>query len=349
MSEHSNDIDRRGFMKASGAAAVGVAAAMNAPRASAAKVPGGDGLIHLNEREGMKYRQLGRTNFMSSCLVFGCGAALAGGKAVKLLETSFEAGINFYDVGSNVYYKGSERHLAPFMKRHRDDIWVVSKAPLRPIPGREPGTPLTVEQGKQLAKFWTGLLEDSLRDLDTDYVDAYYLMALGDPALARSEELYQAYLDAKKAGKIGHWGISTHKEAAGILEAMIDTGWYDLAMIALTPAGWYDWDSKQLLEGTPPMKEVRPLLDRAREAGIGLVGMKAARYIAPATALGTGSEDAFDTEYPKSLLESDLSPFQRSYAFCLENGLDVMNADMQNFLHFEENVAAIQRSHEFFA
>lgn len=345
----SNQVDRRDFMKTTGAVAVGAAAALNTPRASAAKVPGDDGLIHLNEREGMKYRKLGRTNFMSSCLVFGCGAALAGGKAVKLLETSFEAGVNCYDVGTNIYYKGSERHLAPFMKKHRDDIFVVSKAPVRPIAGREPGTPLTVEQGKFLGEYWTKLLDDSLRDLDTDYIDAYYLMGLGDPAVAASEEMYSAYLKARDAGKIGHWGISTHKEAHAILEVMIETGWYDLAMIALTPSGWYDWDSRNLLPGTPPLKAVRPLLDKARESGIGLVGMKAARYIAPKMAGGNASQDAFDAHYSKGLLESDLSPFQKSYAFCLENGLDVMNADMQNFTHFEENVAAIQRSEEALA
>ena len=66
---------------------------------------------------------------MSSRLVFGCGAALMGGKAVRLLQRAFEAGINHFDVGSDIYYKGSERYLAPFLKDHRDQVWVVSKAP----------------------------------------------------------------------------------------------------------------------------------------------------------------------------------------------------------------------------
>jgi hypothetical protein len=30
-----------------------------------------------------------------------------------------------YDVGSDIYYKGSERNLAPFLKDHRDQVWVV--------------------------------------------------------------------------------------------------------------------------------------------------------------------------------------------------------------------------------
>jgi len=60
----------------------------------------------------MTYRKLGRTGFLSGRLVFGCGAALVGGRAVRLLHRSFEAGINHFDVGSDIYCKGSERNQA---------------------------------------------------------------------------------------------------------------------------------------------------------------------------------------------------------------------------------------------
>src|SRR5690606_38850667 len=112
--------------------------------------------------------------------------------------------------------------------------------------------------------------------------------------------------------------ISTHKRAQACLEAAMECGWHDLAMIAITPGGWYDWDSKQLLEGTAAMTEIRPVLDRARESGIGLVGMKAARFIAPATALGKGDTTAFDAHYDPKYLNNDLTPYQRSYAYVLE-------------------------------
>jgi aryl-alcohol dehydrogenase-like predicted oxidoreductase len=35
---------------------------------------------------------------------------------------------------------------------------------------------ITLEQAKSAAKYWTGLMDASLKDLLTDYVDAYYLM-----------------------------------------------------------------------------------------------------------------------------------------------------------------------------
>jgi aryl-alcohol dehydrogenase-like predicted oxidoreductase len=99
----------------------------------------------------MTYRKLGRTNFWSSRLVFGCGAALMRGRAVRLLESAFEAGINHYDVGSAIYYKGSERNLAPFLKDHRDQVWVVSKAPGAVHTG--PGEAITVDQAKAVARY----------------------------------------------------------------------------------------------------------------------------------------------------------------------------------------------------
>lgn len=340
-------MNRRAFMQTSAASLAAVALHSNTANAQGAQAE--TALDRRHEVEGMPYQKLGRTNFMCSRLVFGCGAALAGGKAVRLLDRAFEAGINFYDVGSNVYYKGSEQHLAPFMKANRGKIWVTSKAPVRTPDGYTEGTPLSIEQGKIVAQQWTQLLDASLKDLDTDYVDAYYLMAVGDPAIVRSEEIYQAFLDAKQAGKVGHFGVSTHKQANEVLEAMIETGWYDLAMVAITPAGWYDWDSKSILAGTASLKDLRPVLDRARDAGIGLVGMKAARFLAGGGAGGKNDPSAFDSFYDRRALDSPLDPFQRSYAYVLANGVDVVNSDMQNFDHFEANLSAVKQSPTVFA
>lgn len=305
-------------------------------------------LIRRNERSGMAYRKLGRTNFMSSRLVFGCGAALVGGKGVRLLDRAFEAGINHYDVGSNVVYKESERSLAAFMKAQRGHIWVASKAPLVSI-RIQPEDAVTTEQAKAAAKSWAELLDESLKDLQTEYVDAYYLMGVDNPSVVRSEELYKAFLAAKAAGKVGYFGLSTHKNAAKVMDAAIATGWYDLAMIGITPAGWYDWTTKELEAGTPTLMKLQPLLSKARDAGIGLIGMKAARYLAPMSSAGKSNTQAFDGIYDSKLMKSPFNAFQRAYAYVLQHGLDVVNADMQNFKHLEENILAAADSQKYFS
>ena len=236
--------------------------------------------------------------------------------------------------------------MAPFLKANRGKIWVASKAPL---PVRiEPGGPITSEQAKTAARLWSELLNESLKDLQTEYVDAYYLMAVENPALISSEEVYKAFLDAKSAGKVGYFGLSTHKNAQKVLEAAIKTGWYDLAMIGITPAGWYDWSTKELEKDTPSLLELQPLLEQATDAGIGLIGMKTVTYLAPMKSLGKGDSSAFDKFYDENFKASSLNSFQRAYAYVLGHGLDVVNADMQNFKHLEENIIAAVTSENYF-
>lgn len=337
-------IRRRDFIKVSAGAAGAILAGGSVRAAD-------DSLDHRNERtDRMTYRKLGKTNLVCSRLVFGCGAALAGGKAVRLLERAFDQGINHYDVGYDDYYKGSEKNLAEFYKRHRGEVWITSKAPAR----TEPGAKLDAKQARGAADYWLGQLDLSLERLGADYVDAYYVMGTSNPDLLKSDEIRGAFQSAKAAGKVGHLGISTHQNAQACLETITEIEDYSLAMIAITPAGWYDYSEGKLLSGGA-MKELRPTLDRAREAGIGLVGMKAARYIATTPyggIYGKVADDSiattFDHLYGVKLMAAQMSPYQRSYAYVLEHGLDVVNSDMQNFKHFEENLTAARTSHEYF-
>jgi aryl-alcohol dehydrogenase-like predicted oxidoreductase len=295
----------------------------------------------------MTYRKLGRTNFEASRLIFGCGAALSRRPNEPLLDAAFEAGINVFDVGTRRYYDYAERNLAPFLKKVRDEIFLISKAGV--YLDVEPDVPITAKQARSAARTWLDLLEQSLRDLDVDHVDAYYLMASNNTSVVGSEEIYRAFQQAKQSGKVGHFGLSTHQNAEKVLETAIGTGWYDLVMIAITPAGWYDWADKSILPGSKSMLGLQPLLARARDSGIGLIGMKAGRYLAGRKFLGWGKPDAFDRYYDQKLLVSDLSAFQRSYAYVLAHGLDAVNADMQSLPHLRENVTAAATSSEYFA
>jgi aryl-alcohol dehydrogenase-like predicted oxidoreductase len=295
----------------------------------------------------MTRRKLGRTGFEGSRLVFGCGAALSRRRNDALLEAAFEAGINVFDVGTRRYYDDAERNLAPFLKRVRDEIFLISKGIVSL--DAEPDDAVSVQQARSGAATWLELLEESLRELDVDHVDAYYLMASNNPTFVGSDEVYSAFQKAKQAGKLSHLGLSTHQNAQSVLETAIRTGWYDLAMIAITPAGWYDWANKAILADSKSLAELQPLLARARESGIGLIGMKAGRYLAGRKFLGWGKPDAFDQHYSEELLASGLSAFQRSYAYVLAHGLDAVNADMQSLAHLRENVSAAASSSEYFA
>ena len=296
----------------------------------------------------MTYRKLGRTGWNASRLVMGCGATLMFREKDALLNAAYDAGVNVFDVGYRGYYRNAEEHLAPFIKKVRDNVFLISKAPADL--DAEPNQIVTAAQAKQAAKLWGERMDGSLKELRVDHVDAYYLMASYNPSLIESEEVYRVFQDAKQAGKVSHLGLSTHRNAEKVLLTAAKTGRYDLAMIAITPAGWYDWESRGILEGTKPMSDLEPVLDEVRESGMGLVGMKAARYLAGLPFVGWFDKpDAFQDYYDKELLAAPLSPFQRSYAFVLAHGLDVVNADMSTFAHLEENVAATVGSPTYFA
>ncbi len=324
--KRTQSLDRRKFLEIS--AAVTASGESLSCIAQASDNSKGE-LIHKNERPTMTYRCLGRTNFMSSRLVFGCGAALRGGHAFNLLERAFEAGINHFDTGRP--YGDSERQLAPFLKSHRDEIWITSKAAHMGWPSMK----VTPDQGKEAAKLYTDQLEESLRELKTDYIDCYMLMMIDDPGFVKNEELHNAFLNAKKAGKVGCFGVSTHKNAQKVLEAAIETGWYSLVMPAITPAGWYDYETKELSVKTVPLLNLQPLLKKASEAGIGLIAMKAARMLEK-------QPEIFDQYYPEELKMKSLTPFQRSYTYILENGFDAANSHMPNNSILQDNLQVVR-------
>ncbi|MDA1077115.1 MAG: aldo/keto reductase, partial [Proteobacteria bacterium] len=249
--------DRRSFMKKMAMVGIGGQAFLASGNLRAAAV---EGKVSVDGAQGwpaMAQRTLGRTGFEASRLTFGCGAALSRGRKDKLLNVALESGVNVFDVGTGRYYNDAERNLAPFLKEHRDDIFLISKGMTAIEVG--PGEPVSLEQHQQAAKNWTTLMEESLRDLEVDQIDAYYQMGANNADLIGSEEMYGAFQKAKAAGKVKYYGFSSHENAQALLEKAIETGWYDVAMLAMTPGGWYDWNGKALLEGTPPMQQIQPL------------------------------------------------------------------------------------------
>jgi len=349
MSQSGTGTNRRRFFQYAAAVGIGGQTLLKSGNLSAA-------ITDAKEAVGspwpeMQYRTLGRTGFKASRLIFGCGASLMRSEKDRLLNAAFDAGVNVYDVGTAHYYDMAERNMKGFLQAHRDDVFVISKASAGHADSalyKQPGEEFSVEESKRAAKGWLELLEFSLKELGTDYVDAYYQMASNNTQMIGSEEMYRAFESAREAGKVKYYGLSTHQNAEGVLNQAIETGWYDLAMIAITPGGWYDWEGKDMLKGSPPMAELRPQLDRAREAGIGLIGMKAVRYFSGGF-FGTSNKQAFDKYYPEELLAAKMSAFQRSYAFVLENGLDCVNADIQNYNQLRENHVAAATSNTYFA
>ena len=144
----------------------------------------------------MKFTTLGKTNLTVS--VVGLGGIpvqrtdVEGTK--KLIDACIEKGVNFIDTARG--YTVSESYLGEALVGKRDKFIIATKSMSRSY--------------EAMAKD----IDISLNNLKTDYIDLYQIHNIKsdeDFALCFSEKgAYQALVDAKKAGKIGHIGATCH-------------------------------------------------------------------------------------------------------------------------------------------
>jgi aryl-alcohol dehydrogenase-like predicted oxidoreductase len=152
----------------------------------------------------MNYRPLGRTGWKVSDISFGAWAIggswgnVSDEDSLAALEKNIECGVNFIDT-ADVYGDGrSERLIAQFKKRHKEEIIVATKAGRR-LPSQ------TVEgYSRQNMTMW---IEDSLRNLSTDTLD---LLQLHCPPteLYDRPEMFGMLDEFVRAGKIRYYGVS---------------------------------------------------------------------------------------------------------------------------------------------
>jgi len=152
------------------------------------------------------YRALGHSGLAVSPLALGTmtfGTARWGTPADAsraVFDAYVEAGGNFIDT-ADVYSSGrSEELLGSFMaeRKLRDELVVATKAGF--ATGKGP------QSGGNGAKHLHAALEGSLRRLQTDYVDLYW-MHVWD-ALTPAAELLETMSSFVRAGKIRYWGMS---------------------------------------------------------------------------------------------------------------------------------------------
>jgi aryl-alcohol dehydrogenase-like predicted oxidoreductase len=151
----------------------------------------------------METRKLGKTNLTVSRVCLGTmtfGAQTDEKTAHDMVSLCLERGINFFDT-ANVYNAGaSESILGRVFHGRRDRVVLATK-----VAGKMGDAP--DQSGLSRAAIRRGL-DDSLRRLQTDYVDLLYLHwpDYNVPAEESLEELAQLVQD----GKVRHIGVSNY-------------------------------------------------------------------------------------------------------------------------------------------
>jgi predicted aldo/keto reductase-like oxidoreductase len=166
---------------------------------------------------------------------------------------------------------------------------------LQTMPGSRKDLFLVTKDAPQSPRQLIAQLDQRLAALQTDYVDLFFIHALGDDNFnieaqwPRSQEFKQTAEAIRKSGKAKLVGFSTHNpQRAYLLQAAAQGGFVDAIMVQNNP--WLAQDDS-----------MNRALDAAYKAGIGLISMK--------QVAGNMNLDVIAMEYP-DLAASGLTPYQ---------------------------------------
>ena len=151
----------------------------------------------------MRYNRLGSSGLKVSEVCLGTmtfGYSTEQDEATCIVHAALDAGVNFFDTSNNYGNRQSESILAEAIGDLRDEVVIATKF-FNPF-----GTGPNDSGTSRVALF--NALEASLRDLNTDYIDIYYIHHL-DIQTPMSETL-EALNDAVRQGKVRYIACSNH-------------------------------------------------------------------------------------------------------------------------------------------
>ena len=189
----------------------------------------------------MEYVTLGKTGLRVSRMGLG-GIPIQrvdAEAAKKLLDAVEAAGINYIDSARG--YSVSEERIGQAIEGRREKFVLATKTMSRDREG--------------MARD----IETSLKNFRTDYIDLYQVH---NPSLEQLEQVcapggaLEALLEARKAGKIGHIGLTAHKPE--VFRRALELPWVETVMF---PYNLVENHGTELME-------------RARELNVGFINMK---------------------------------------------------------------------------
>jgi aryl-alcohol dehydrogenase-like predicted oxidoreductase len=153
-------------------------------------------------RNNMEYRRLGNSGLKVSTICLGAmmfGDQTGETVAERIVDSAFDAGINFIDTADGYAKGNSERMVGKLIAKHRER-WVLATKVQNPMNPHDPNS------GGGGRKWMTFELDESLKRLGTDYIDVYYQHR--DDLETPLEETIATLGDFIRAGKVRYLGLS---------------------------------------------------------------------------------------------------------------------------------------------
>jgi len=285
-------IKRRNFIATLATGVVGLGAA---GRIQAGKAVSESGQKESSAPKIKKYNSLGKTGLKVSDVSFGAISLFEP----NVLRYAYDCGINYFDTAEGYLRMKGETYVGQGLKGVRDKVIITTKHPQ--------GGPKKTDKASLIKR-----VEDSLKRLQSDYIDIAMVHGLGDlEALLKNEEIRSAYDQLKKDGKIRFTGFSTHNAKLTLKQALES----DFPQVIL-----FIYNH---MEG----KEIEPLVKAVREKGIGTVAMKI---------FAGGKQGKL-----KGMISKEVSYPQAAIRWVLSNAdVDTCIPTISSYSHVEEYVAA---------
>jgi len=288
----------------------------------------------------MEYTILGKTGLRVSVAGLGCGGPSRLGMrddpqsanhAIGLIKQALDLGVNFLDTAQTY---GTELVVGKAIAGIARERLVISTKKTLP-PADHPNPQEEVFKG----------LEQSLKEIGTDYIDVYHLHGVEpkDYSFAKNR-LMPAMRRLKEQGKIRFIGVTEGfvvDPSHTMLEESINENLWDVVMVGFS------------LLNPSARKNIFPLTSKN---GVGVLDMFAVRralsqaerlkaVCGELVAKGVIKKDALNLNEPLGFLlkETDAATLpEAAYRFCRhDSGVDVVLTGTGNPAHLKENIAAI--------
>ncbi|KAA3657127.1 MAG: hypothetical protein DWQ10_13980 [Calditrichaeota bacterium] len=239
----------------------------------------------------MEFRTLGKTGLKVSAIGMGTMRTTDP----NVIHYAIDSGVNYFDTAHCYMNGNNESIVGTVLKSRRKEVIIATKVHIAN------------------EKTMTSSVESSLKSLQTDVIDVIQLHSLKRSSHSKNEDAMNTLEKLRKRGLVRFVGFTTHKNQVEVIEAGIETGFYDTVLVT------YSYKSDA---------EIGTVIDKAAKAGMGVIAMK--------TQQGGYTSDQF----------KKLSPHQASLRWVLKNpNVHTTIPSMVAFAHVDENVGTMR--HKF--
>jgi aryl-alcohol dehydrogenase-like predicted oxidoreductase len=287
----------------------------------------------------MNYTTLGNTGLRVSIAGLGCGGFSRLGQAqgkteaesIQLVQQAIDLGVNFIDTSRNY---GTENIVGKAIRgRNRDDLVISTKTPVTAGTAIKPPEQVVAD------------LEQSLRELDTTYIDVFHLHGVPPWAYHDAlQEVVPSLLQEREKGKFRFLGITEvpPKDAEHqTLEQAVQADCFEVIMVAF-----------HIMHQSAR----RQIFTHTQRNGIGVLNMFAvrllfskpgrlSRVVQELVIAGKLPASLAETENPLDFLihpDSASNVIDAAYRYCRhEPGTDVILFGTGNPAHLRSNINSI--------